>query len=112
MKKIIYTILILLPLFASNLFAQQDAKIETARLMDLLKKLEGTYQVQIIDSRELPTIPLALMDTVVAKRDENITTYVWLKSNTRVKILSTKEIQSASYKGLTRVIYVSSTDLN
>lgn len=112
MKKALFTFLFLFSLFSSNVFAQQDAKQETARLMDLLNKLEGSYQVQIVDSRELPAIPLSLMDTIVAKRDENITTYVWLKSNTRVKILSLKEIQSPNYKGLKRIEYISSSDLN
>lgn len=93
-------------------YSQQDSKAETERLMTLLNKLEGTYQVQIIDSRELPTIPLSLMDTIIAKRSETEVQYVWLKSNVRVKILSNAEIKAPTFKGLLRVTHVSSTNLN
>lgn len=92
-------------------FAQNDPKQETTRLMDLLKKNEGTYQIQIIDSRELPTIPLSLMDTIEEKRDINETRYVWLKDNVRVKILSKKEITSTTFQSLERVKYFSSSDI-
>lgn len=93
-------------------FSQADHKKETQRLMDLLAKNEGTYQVQIIDSRELPTIPLTLMDSIEAKRDEQEIKYVWLKSNVRVKILSKKEISNPSFQPLERVKYFSSENLN
>lgn len=94
-------------------FTQTDSgKAETDRLMKLLSKLEGTYQVQIIDSRELSTIPLSLMDTIQAKRDENSVKYVWLKNNVRVKILPTTEIQAPNFKSLERVIHISSSQLN
>jgi VanZ family protein len=112
MKNYLSLIMIVLCFSFSKGFSQQDPKAETNRMMDLLNKLEGTYQVQIIDSRELPAIPLSLMDTIIAKRDQEITKYVWLKNNIRVKILSVKEITSPSFKGVTRVDYVNSTQLN
>lgn len=111
MKIIFYTFLTALCFAFTNGRAQVDPKIETTRLMDLLNKLEGTYQVQIIDSRELPAIPLSLMDTIEAKRDKDVVKFVWLKSNTRVKILPKTEILSPTFKGLTRVIHLSSYDL-
>lgn len=79
--------------------------------MTLLNKLEGTYQVQIIDSRELPAIPLSIMDTIQAKRDLNVVKYVWLKENTRVKILPKSEITSPNFKGVTRIAYVTASEL-
>lgn len=112
MKNYLSFIVILLCFSFSKGFAQLDSQAETNRLMDLLNKFEGTYQVQIIDSRELPAIPLSLMDTIQARRDENLVKFVWLKSNTRVKILPKTEILSPSFQGLTRVIHISSTDLN
>lgn len=112
MKTTLYLFLVVLFLSFTKGIAQEDPKVETNRMMALLNKLEGTYQVQIIDSRELPAIPLSLMDTIVAKRDQDVTKYVWLKSNIRVKILSLKEITSPSFKGVTRVEYVNSTQLN
>lgn len=112
MKTHLSLIMAILCLSISQGFSQQTSKAETNRMMDLLNKLEGTYQVQIIDSRELPAIPLSLMDTIVAKRDQEITQYVWLKSNIRVKILSVKEITSPSFKGVTRVEYINAKESN
>lgn len=112
MKNHLILMMVVLCFSFSKGFSQQDSKAETNRMMDLLNKLEGTYQVQIIDSRELPAIPLSLMDTIVAKRDQETTQYVWLKSNIRVKILSKKEITSPSFKGVARVEYINATELN
>lgn len=78
--------------------------------MSLYQKLEGTYQVQIINSRELPTIPLSLMDQVEQKRDASAVTYVWLKSNTRVKILSKTQIEDPAFKKLEKVTHIPFAD--
>ena len=86
-------------------------KAETKRLMDLLSKLEGTYQIQVIDSREQPTIPLTLMEAIELKRHTTEVKYIWLKDNMRVKILSKNEISSSSFVGLPRVTNISASDL-
>ena len=111
MKKVFYLFYVLC-FFAINVKAQTDPKIETQRLMTLLTKLEGTYQVQIIDSRELPTIPLSLMDTIIAKRDQNSVKFVWLSEKVRVKILPVSEISQPSFQPLERVVYKTSSNLN
>ena len=111
MKLFIY-VFSLLSLFAINANGQTDPKVETQRLMTLLTKLEGTYQVQIIDSRELPAIPLSLMDTIIAKRDQNSVKYVWLSEKVRVKILPVSEISQPTFQPLERVVYKSASNLN
>jgi len=112
MKNCLFITLLIFSFSFTKGIAQQERTAETNRLMTLLNKLEGTYQVQIIDSRELPAIPLSLMDTIISKRDENEVRYVWLKKNVRVKILSTKEIKSSTFQGVTRVSYVNSSEIN
>lgn len=112
MKNIFYLLFTVMCFTFSNGIAQVDPKIETNRLMTLLSKFEGTYQVQIIDSRQLPTIPLSLMDTIEANRHETEVKYVWLPNNVRVKILPKSEIASSTFQGLPRVIHISSSDLN
>lgn len=111
MKHLFYIAIMAFSFSFTDGFAQ-DPKAETNRLMVLLNKLEGTYQVQIIDSRELPAIPLSLMDTIITKRDQNEIKYVWLKDNIRVKILPVKEITSSSFKGVTRISYINSSEIN
>lgn len=112
MKNIFYFLITLVCLTLSNLNAQVDPKIETNRLMNLLTNLEGTYQVQIVDSRELPTIPLSLMDTIIATRDQTKVKFVWLSEKVRVKILSTDVISAPNFQGLPRVKHISASDLN
>lgn len=112
MKNYLYVTFLVFCFAFSKSFAQQASSEETKRLINLLNKLEGTYQVQIIDSRELPAIPLTLMDSIIAKRDEKEVKYVWLKNNTRVKILPVSEITSANFKGVARVSYVNAADIN
>lgn len=107
-----YLVSLFFSLLFLNNFSQHDPKQETKRLMDLLVKNEGTYQVQIIDSRELPAIPLSLMDTINAKRHETEITYYWLKENTRVKIMPKNSINDPSFTKLERVVHISSTKLN
>ena len=89
----------------------ESLNVETNRLMSLLNKLEGTYQIQVIDSREQPTIPLTLMETIELNRHATEVKYIWLKSNMRVKILSKNEISSSSFIGIPRVINISASDL-
>ena len=89
----------------------ENRKAETNRLMSLLNKLEGTYQIQVIDSREQPTIPLTLMETIELNRHTTEVKYIWLKSNMRVKILSKNEINTSSFIGIPRVINISASDL-
>jgi len=77
--------------------------------MSLSTQLEGTYQVQIINSREKPTIPLTIMDSIQLKRQQNETVYFWLKSNTRVMIPSYSVINKQGFSPLERVKYIAST---
>ncbi len=104
------TVLLCLLFVAFKNYAQQADKAESARLMDLYNKLEGTYQVQVINSRELPTIPLSLMDQVEQKRDASSVTYIWLASNVRVKVLPKTQINDPAFKKLERIVHIPSAD--
>jgi len=78
--------------------------------MGLSTQLEGTYQVQIINSREKPTIPLTIMDSIQLKRQQNETIYFWLKNNTRVMVPSYSVINKQGFSPLERVKYIASTE--
>ncbi|MEO8762289.1 MAG: hypothetical protein ABI448_15445 [Bacteroidia bacterium] len=87
-------------------------KVESQRLMNLYNKLEGTYQIQIINSREEPAIPLTIMDSIEIKRQQITTVYFWLKSNVRVMVPAYSVINKQGFSPLERVKYLSSTDIN
>lgn len=102
----------LLFLFASflcfQLPAQDKAKAESKRLMDLFQKLEGTYQLQIINSRDKTELPLYLMDTIQMKRHATDVVYYKYKSNVRLMILPFMEINKTGFKRLERIVHIAS----
>jgi hypothetical protein len=103
-------------LFTAGIHAQQSdkekARAESTRLMNLYNKLEGTYQVQVIDSREKVGFPLAMLDSIEAKRKQNETIYLWLKSNIRIVVPSYTEIHKSGYVPLEQTVHISSENLN
>ncbi|MCD6069253.1 MAG: hypothetical protein K0S33_4079 [Bacteroidetes bacterium] len=109
MKWIVISSLFMLLSISS--FSQANGGNETERLMTLNKQLEGTFQIQIIDSREQPTFPLSTLDEIRAKRDTGTVQYIWLKSNVRILILPKNEIADKNFKRLERVKYISSSEM-
>jgi hypothetical protein len=108
MKKALFLIGTIVLTTAFKLTAQ-DSKAESQRLLDLLQKLEGTYQLQVIDSpREKIALPLAIMDSVQAKRHTTEIVYFPLKDNVRVMVLPFSEITKKDFKPLERIVNISS----
>ncbi len=93
--------------FSFKLPAQDKAKAESQRLMDLFQKLEGTYQMQIINSRDKTELPLYLMDTIQKKRHTTNVVYYKYKSNVRLMILPFSEINKQGFKRLERIAHIS-----
>lgn len=96
---------------ALKLNAQTRSHDETTRLVQLSQKLEGTYQVQVIDSREKVAFPLAMLDSIQAKRRTDKTVYLWLKNNIRISVPSYSEINKKGFVSLPRTAYYSSKNL-
>lgn len=107
MKKIFFTSILFL-LFAFKVPAQKDPKTESKRLMDLFQKFEGTYQIQVLDSRDKTEIPLFIMDSIQAKRHNTNVIYFPLKTNVRVMILPLSIINKNDFKPVERVVNISS----
>ncbi len=109
--KIVFRILTFV-FFTINVNAQQDPKIETERLVKLSQKLEGTYQLQIIDSREKAAMPLSILDEVTAKRHTTDVVYFWIKNNIRVMVLPLSVITKKDFIPVERVVNISSKNLS
>lgn len=107
MKNIVL-LFIFTALFCFKMPAQDKASIESQRLMDLFKKLEGTYQLQIINSRDKTELPLYLMDTIQMKRHATDVVYHKYKSNVRLMIPPFIMINQKDFKPLDRIIHISS----
>ena len=85
---------------------EEVAKEETKRLVRLLNKLEGTYQIQIINSRKDIDYNLSLMDVIIAKRHLTDVIYYKLKDNVRVMILPFSEINKINFIRLERIKHI------
>ncbi|HWY12014.1 MAG TPA: hypothetical protein VN026_11855 [Bacteroidia bacterium] len=103
-----HTFFLLALLICFKMPAQDKSKAESQRLMNLLQKLEGTYQLQIINSRDKTELPLYLMDTIQAKRHITDVVYYKYKGNVRLMILPFAEINKKDFKRLERVVHISS----
>ncbi len=89
--------------FVFNISAQKESKTESVRLMELLQKLEGTYQIQVLNSRDKTEVPLFIMDSIQAKRHNTEVVYFPLKNNVRVMVLPLTAINAKDFKPLERV---------
>jgi len=77
----------------------------------MLNKAEGTYQIQMVDTRSLPSIPISLIKTIEEKRDETKLVYFFYKKNIRIKILPKKTILNKEFIPIDRIKHISSKDL-
>lgn len=91
---------------AFNMRAQTTAEVETNRLVKLSEKLEGTYQVQIINSREKIAFPLSTLDVIESKRTKTDTVYFWLKERVRVMVLPSETLSNKTFTPLERITYI------
>jgi hypothetical protein len=102
MKRTI-TAAVLTLLCVAKVPAQIDSKVESKRLMTLFNKLEGTYQVQVLNSRDKTEIPLYIMDSIETKRKQTEVVYFPLKNNVRVMVLPFSAINKKGFVPLERV---------
>lgn len=86
-----------------------ETKTESKRLTTLFNKLEGTYQFQVMDSRDKTEIPLYLMDTIEAKRKQSEVVYFPYKNNVRVMVLPYNVINKKGFTPIPRIANISST---
>ena len=84
----------LLAAIISNCSFSQD---QPNNLIELAKEIDGTYQMQVVNSRQLPTIHLNYMEIIESKRHETDTVYHYFNDNLRVMILSKSVISDPKF---------------
>tara|TARA_R100000951_G_scaffold90347_1_gene78588 strand:- start:153 stop:500 length:348 start_codon:yes stop_codon:yes gene_type:complete len=113
--KMFYKSFICITLFAYslsfNLFSQENANLnDSINYEELSAKLEGTYQIEMIDTRSLPSFPAELLLIIEDKRDDNNIIYHRVSDVMRVKILPRSIINAKDFKPVERINYISSKD--
>lgn len=99
-------------LYSTNIFCQENlSKEEVKKYTEMVKVAEGTYQIQMIDTRSLPSIPLSLIQTIEDKRGETKVVYYQFKPNIRIKILPKQMINEKGFVLIDRINHISSNNL-
>ncbi len=68
--------------------------------------IEGTYQIQVVNSRNQPYIPANLNQLVLDNRDATEVKYVTLGTEVRLKVLPLSEINKPDFKPLQKIAHV------
>ncbi len=101
MKK---TILLFLFLLIGITFTKAQSVADT--LINHCYTIDGTYQIQVVNSRNQPLIPTNLNQIVISNRDKNEVKYVKLGTEVRLKILPLTEINKSNFTPLPKIGYV------
>ena len=68
--------------------------------------IEGTYQIQVINSRSQPYIPANIAQLVINNRNSTLVTYVNLGTEVRLKILPLSEVNTPDFKPLEKISHI------
>ncbi len=101
MKKII-TLCVLFLLSIGITIAQTDNRI----VQKSEPAVEGTYQIQVVNSRDQPYIPTNLKQLVLENRDAKDVKYVTLGTEVRLMILPLSEITKPDFKPIKMIAHV------
>lgn len=109
MRNILFSICVFISITS---YCQEGlTKEEVKKYTEMTSVAEGTYQIQMVDTRSLPSIPLELIKTIEEKRHDTKTIYFYYKPDIRIKILSRKEIENKKLEKDEKIIYITSNDL-
>ena len=99
-------------MFTITLYAQSHLTEEqVTQYTQLAQDFEGTFQIQMIDSRATPAITLDLFPQMAALRHETEVTYLNVNPSMRIMILPTSVIESPSFQEVERVKRINSSEL-
>lgn len=103
-------IVFLLFLGATNLMYAQSTLSEqqVIEYTEIKNEIVGTYQIQMIDTRSLPTIELSLFKTIQDARQQSETVYLTVSQNCRVMIPSKDEIEGSGFLPLEYIGFIQS----
>lgn len=79
---------------------------EIQNLLNLKTEVEGTYQIEMINTRSLPTIPLIAYKEIEMRRNKSEVVYYQLNENTRIKIFPIDQIKDPNFRYPEEVIYI------
>lgn len=107
MKKKVFLLTCLL-VFSVSVFAQSNSAAERSKkLTQMNAQMAGTYQIQMINTRALPMMPLSLLPQIDSLRKDNDTVYITVNNTERIMVLPKKVITSPGFAEPEHAIYIS-----
>lgn len=108
--RLIFSTLLLVLLTIGQVAAQEKSAqdIDMEKLASQQQKLEGTFQIEMIDTRGKPTFHISLYDKIEELRDETEVKYYQVSNTMRIKILPLSVIEDENFTPVERVTYISS----
>lgn len=106
-SKIILSLLVIGLLFLGTDIRSQNTIIsEDPYSVSMDDTFDGTWQIQVVNSRNQPYIPGNIDEIVRENRKQSEVVYIRLDDNVRIKILSQDEISASGFKPLEKVIHI------
>lgn len=84
---------LLIPVFG---ISQEKPQNKQVTIEEKLKKYEGTFQIQVSDSRLKPSIPYNIDELIENNRSQNEVKYVQLGTQVRLMILPKNQLKGKS----------------
>ncbi len=104
-KKIIASFFLIT--IGSYSFAQSNmSKEDIKKYEDMTASVEGTYQIQVLNTRDQPFIPFNIGEIVINNRKQDEIFYYQLSDNVRIKILPINQVNSNEYKPLSQIEHI------
>ena len=111
MIRIFYLLIFIFFIFSKQSIAQSDlSESQVKELNELGVHIEGTFQIQLIDTRSKPSFELILYDVINKKRDLTQNVYHVVNPSMRILILPKEVIERTDFVSIQRVKYISSKE--
>lgn len=107
-----FSIFIFLTVLHLNGFSQSNlTPAQVEEYQQLSQELAGTYQIEIIDSRETPHMELSVFPLIQQSRALDSVVYIDLSNTLRVKVLPYSTINSPNFQPVEYSTYVKPSGL-
>lgn len=84
---------------------RDEAKMK--KLREKWDEAQGTFQIQIVNSRKNPQVDVAIIDNILKVRKKEEIIYIPLMEDVRIMVLPLSKIQSSDFKKIELYKYVS-----
>jgi len=111
MNRAYFILLLVVPVLNISYGQSNLLEAKVQELIELGSDLEGTYQIQMIDTRALPAVELSIYSIIQERRSSTNVVYYYINSNTRLKIFSLETIESPDFICSDRITYISSKNI-